>query len=127
MQTTTATTTLYEQLGGAPAIEAAVRGMYDRILIDPELAPFFSRTNFDRLVRQQCDFVGSALGGPEVYKGRDMVKAHRRHAIGNRHFDLVAGHLAASLDALDVPADLAAEVLGVVGSLRGQVVNAEEA
>jgi hemoglobin len=126
METTTTTTTLYDRVGGALAVEAAVRGMYDRILADPELAPFFARTNMEHLVRRQSAFVGSALGGPEVYTGRDMVAAHRRHAIGHHHFDLVAGHLSASLASLDVPADLADAILAVVDSVRPQVVNTEE-
>jgi len=55
-----------------------------------------------------------------------MVAAHRRHAIGHHHFDLVAGHLSASLASLDVPSDLADAILAVVDSVRPQVVNTEE-
>jgi hemoglobin len=119
----TTTTTLYDRIGGAPAVEAAVRGMYDRILADPELAPFFARTNFEHLVRRQCAFIGAALGGPEVYTGRDMAAAHRRHAIADHHFDLVAGHLMSTLESLGVASDLSAAVLAIVDSVRPQVVN----
>ena len=122
METTTTTTTLYDRVGGALAVEAAVRGMYDRILADPELAPFFARTNMEHLVRRQSAFVGSALGGPEVYTGRDMVAAHRRHAIGHHHFDLVAGHLIATLGELGVDDRLTAEIVAVVAPLRSDVV-----
>ena len=37
--------TLYERLGGAPAIHAVVDGMYGKIFTDPDLADFFQKTD----------------------------------------------------------------------------------
>ena len=38
---------LYERLGGQPAIHAVVEGMYVKIFSDPELADFFRKTDKD--------------------------------------------------------------------------------
>ncbi len=37
--------TLYERLGGAPAINAVVEGMYQKIFNDEELSDFFRKTD----------------------------------------------------------------------------------
>lgn len=37
--------TLYERLGGAPAIAAVVEGMYSGIFTDPDLVDFFRKTD----------------------------------------------------------------------------------
>ncbi len=37
--------TLYERLGGAPAIQAVVDGMYMKIFNDPDLEDFFRKTD----------------------------------------------------------------------------------
>jgi hemoglobin len=123
------TPTLYERIGGAPAIEAAVRGMYDKVLADPMLAPFFpfGSSRMERLVRTQCDFIGSAIGGPEVYRGRDMKSAHRRYAIETAHFQRVAEHLTATLDELGVGANEVADLLAVVATVHDDVVTVPEA
>jgi truncated hemoglobin YjbI len=39
--------TLYERLGGEPAIQAVVDGMYSKIFVDPELEDFFRKTDKD--------------------------------------------------------------------------------
>ena len=39
--------TLYQKLGGAPAIKAVVDGMYEKIFNDPNLSDFFKKTNHD--------------------------------------------------------------------------------
>ena len=36
---------LYERLGGEPAIQAVVDGMYAKIFTDPELSDFFKKTD----------------------------------------------------------------------------------
>lgn len=39
--------TLYERLGGQPAIHAVVEGMYSKIFTDPDLEDFFRKTDKD--------------------------------------------------------------------------------
>ena len=116
-------TTLYERLGGAPAIEAVVGELYRRILADPELAPFFTRVNLRSQKGRMCAFVTMVTGGPAEYTGRDMKTAHQRHAIEDCHFDLVAGHLVATLDWAGADPVAADELVTMVAGLRGDVVN----
>ena len=125
MQATTPS--LYERLGGAPAIEAVVDELYRRILADPELAPFFARVNLRSQMSRMRAFVTMVAGGPGEYRGRDMQTAHRSHSVEDRHFDLVAGHLVATLEFAGADAAAADELVTMVAGLRGDVVNAKSA
>lgn len=114
---------LYARLGGAAAIDAAVEQFYVRVLADPLLADFFKDSDMTRLRKQQKDFFTTALGGPAVYKGADMQRAHARFPIQPKHFGAVAAHLGATLSALGVSPAGIAEVMAAVGPLANAIVN----
>ncbi|MFA5907763.1 MAG: methyl-accepting chemotaxis protein [Vicinamibacterales bacterium] len=118
-----ATTTLFERLGGVPAIKAAVDAFYERVLADTDLKPFFTGVNMRWLKGRQNAFFIQALGGPQVYKGKDMAAAHAKLAITPEHFGQVAGHLVAALTAVGVPKALVDEVVAAVAPLAAQIVN----
>ena len=113
---------LYEQLGGSSSIEAVVAEFYARILADDALAGIFAGIDMDHLRRHQARFIAYALGGPNQYTGRSMQRAHRGLGITEAQFAAVAGHLAASLAAFDVPSHLIDQVIGHVASLKDDVV-----
>ena len=114
--------TIYERLGGLVSIDVAVDQFYDRVVGDPELAPFFDRVDLGRLRAHQKALLAIALGGPGCYEGRGLAEAHRRVAIDDRHVDLVAGHLAAALAGLGVSPALIDEVVSAVDRLRDEVL-----
>lgn len=118
-----ATTTLYDQLGGEPAISAAVSLFYDRVMADPELRPFFDEARLPRLIRRQTQFFTQALGGPAVYKGPNMKAAHRKHPVEPKHFQKVVEHLSATLDDLKVPPKMTEEVLSQLAPLASEIIN----
>ncbi|MGE0679652.1 MAG: group 1 truncated hemoglobin [Candidatus Binatia bacterium] len=114
---------LFERIGGTPAITATVEQFYERVLADPELSPFFVKTKMPWLKIRQVQFFTQALGGPAVYKGRPMKEAHAHLPIEARHFDRVAGHLVATLQSLGVAQSLIDEVVSAVGPLKEDIVN----
>ena len=114
--------TIYERLGGLVSIDVAVDQLYDRLVGDPELAPFFDRVELRQLRAHQKDFLAMALGGPGCYEGRGLAEAHRHLSIDDHHVDLVAGHLAAVLAGLGVSPALIDEVVSAVDRLRDEVV-----
>ena len=68
---------LYNRSSGAPAIEAAVDAFYDKIVADPQLAPFFKPVNM-KAQRNQQEVSYRRLRGPDQYRGRDMAEAHSK-------------------------------------------------
>ena len=114
---------IFDRLGGMEAIRAAVEKFYRRVLADPQLQPFFTNTNMKWLQARQTQFLAQALGGPAGYKGRSMKAAHAHLPIAQGHFDLVAGHLVATLQSMGVPKRLIEEVVAVVAPLAPEIVN----
>lgn len=117
---------IYEQLGGAPAMEAAVEDFYRRVLKDEELSPYFSDIDMDKQMAKQTAFLTMVTGGPNAYSGRDMRAAHARlveRGIGDRHVDLVIKHLGDTLAGLGVAPELVQQVAAVAESVRDDVLS----
>jgi hemoglobin len=117
-------TTVYDQIGGAPAVSAAVDGLYERILADPVLSHWFTATDMSRQKRHMRAFMATALGGAAIYAGRDMHAAHAGLHITGEAFDHVVGHLVDTLDSLGVPAEIIGAIGAKLAPLRAQVVQA---
>ena len=116
---------LYERIGGDTAVRATVAKLYDKILSDDELAPFFDHVDIERLRHSQHSFVSYAFGGMPHYTGRSLREAHSgavANGLSDRHFDLVAAHLRAAMEELAVAPELIAEALAIVGSTRSDVL-----
>jgi hemoglobin len=120
--TTAAEPTIYDAIGGDTALVGVVDDFYARVLADPELAGFFAGTNLTRLKGRQVEFFAAALGGPVPYSGASMRDAHRGRGIGQRHFDLVAAHLVASLTDAGVPDATVTQIVAAVAPLAGEIV-----
>lgn len=117
---------IYSDIGGRPAVDAAVADFYVRVLADPSLAPYFEGVDIDRLKRHQRAFIGAALGGPVVYAGRDMATAHAGLKITSAAFDAVVQHLAATLASLGVPDATIGEIAAALVPLKGDIVTGVE-
>jgi hemoglobin len=63
---------IYESIGGEPVLVEALDGLYRRIALDADLAPFFANRDLDRIKARQAEFLGHALGGPVEYRGRPL-------------------------------------------------------
>lgn len=77
MANTTRNQSLFDRLGGMPAITAAVEKFYERVLADAELSPFFTRTNLVWLRKRQGQFLAQALGGAIGVQGQGHEKGPR--------------------------------------------------
>jgi hemoglobin len=118
--------TIYEQIGGPGAVAATVEEFYARLLADPQTAPFFDGIDLSRLKSHQRAFIAAALGGPEIYAGRDMTAAHAGLDISSDDFDAVVGHLVDTLTSLGVPDDTIAAIGGALAPLRADIVTVPE-
>lgn len=117
---------LYERLGGKPAIDTAVDIFYQKIMADVLLSPFFAKTDIQRQRAKQKAFLAYAFGGAPGYDGRKLRDAHVeavRHGLSDQHFDAVADHLHATLKELGVTDNLVGEVMVIVGATRNEVLN----
>lgn len=114
---------VYEQIGGAAAVNAAVDIFYRKVLSDPLISHFFDSVDMDRQIGKQKAFLTMAFGGPNNYSGQDMRNAHKHLKLNEAHFGAVAGHLKSTLEELKVPANLIAAVMGIAASTHDDVLN----
>jgi hemoglobin len=121
--TTSAEASIYDAIGGEPALTAVVDDFYHRVTDDPALAGFFVGINMTRLKGRQVEFFAAALGGPDIYSGATMRQAHQGRGIAQEHFDLVAGHLVAALGGAGVPQDVIGQIVDVVAPLSADIVS----
>jgi hemoglobin len=92
-----ATQTLFERIGGEPAVSRLVDAFYRRVLADPELSPFFSDTSMEKLQSMQREFFAAALDGPIRYTGRPLAAVHYGRGIRPRHLARFVAHLLETL------------------------------
>jgi hemoglobin len=120
--TVAAPISIYESIGGHASVTAAVDIFYAKMLADPVLSQYFPNGVGAVHRKHIGTLLCQAIGGPEVYHGPDLAQAHAKHRISNAHFDMTAGHLAATLTELGVPDNLVGQIIEIVASLRPLVV-----
>jgi hemoglobin len=121
------TRTLFEKLGGAGAVDAAVGIFYGHVLNDAYVKRFFEGVDMDRQASKQKAFLTLAFGGPNNYSGKDMRDGHR-HLVENMglndsHFEHILVHLRTTLAQLGVEEGLIGEVIDIANSTRADVLN----
>lgn len=119
-------TTLYERLGGADAINAAVDIFYRKMLSDDRVKHFFDNTDMDGQIAKQKSFLTMVTGGPNNYTGKDMREGHKHlveKGLNDSHVDVVIEHLGATLKELGAADDDIAEVAALANSVRDDVLN----
>jgi hemoglobin len=113
---------LYDRLGGQPAITAVVDDFVGNVAADARINAFFARTDIPRLKRLLVEQICQASGGPCVYTGDDMKSVHAGMHITDGNFNALVEDLKRSLDRFNVPAKEQGELLGTLGSLKPQIV-----
>jgi hemoglobin len=117
---------LYERLGQEVGIRRAVDDFYVRVVADPELAPYFDGIDLAGLRRHQTALLVQVTGGPVGYSGRDLGEGHAGLGITPAAFDLVVGHLVATLTDLGVSTEDIGEVGAALTAHRDEIVTAPE-
>lgn len=116
---------LYERLGGYDAIAAATDDLLQRLTSDPEISFYWRGHSTDSMKRDRqlvVDFLCQALGGPVIYRGRDMRTSHAGLNITERHWQVFVDHTVATLEKFQVPEKEKEEFLACAASLKDDIV-----
>lgn len=120
-------TSIFEEIGGAPAVEKAVSIFYSKASADPRISRFFEGVELPAQERKMVKFLTMAVGGPSAYEGKSMRAAHAHlvesQGLDDSHFDAVVEHLGATLTELSVPAPHIQAIATKVEGLRDDVLN----
>jgi len=113
--------TLYERIGGDAAVERFIGAFYERVLGDPELAPFFAEASMDRVRNMQREFFAAALDGPVRYSGRSLAVIHAGMGIRVRHFARFVRHLLQTLRGQGLDDEDVVEIIARVDTYVDQI------
>lgn len=116
---------LFDEIGGAPAVAAAVEVFYRKMLMDDRVAHFFDDTDMERQIAKQSAFLTMAFGGPNNYTGKDLREGHRHlvaRGLDESHVDVVVEHLGQTLRELGVGEGQIAQVAAIANSVRDDVL-----
>jgi hemoglobin len=113
---------LYERLGGTDALTAVTLAFVERAGKDDRINQKFARTDLARLTKEFVDQLCGATGGPCTYTGRSMTQAHADMGVTNGEFDAFIEDLVAILDNFKVGKAEQGELLSLLSSFRGEIV-----
>ncbi|RPH78321.1 MAG: group 1 truncated hemoglobin [Nitrospiraceae bacterium] len=113
---------LYDRLGGKPAITAVVDDFVGRVAADSRISGKFTNTDIHRLKMLLVEQICQASGGPCTYTGRSMKATHAGMGVSSSDFDALVGDLVATLNTLKVPDREKSELLGALGPMKGDIV-----
>ena len=115
---------LYDRLGGKPAITAVIDDFVGRVAADNRINGKFVNANIPHLKMMLVEQVCQASGGPCTYTGPDMKTIHAGMQITNEQFDALVGDLVESLNNFHVGEREKEEILSVLGPMRKDIVTA---
>jgi len=114
---------VYDSIGGAAAVDAAVDIFYRKVLTDDRISDFFDTVDMEEQHSKQKAFLTMAFGGPNNYTGKDMREAHAHMNLTEVHFTAVAEALVGTLEELDVPQEHIDSIVGIAVSVKDDVLN----
>jgi hemoglobin len=113
---------LYDRLGGEAAIKAVVDEFVANVGADTRINQYFAHADLDRLKGHLVNQIGQASGGPQQYTGRDMKTTHAGMGIDEPAFNALVEDLVKALDKFAVQEKEKGELLTVLGSMKGDIV-----
>ena len=118
--------TLYERLGGYDAISAVVEDFANKLFTDPEIKQFFRGMGTDTkesFKQKNKNLLTAVTGGPAKIISRPAKTVHGGLNITQGDFNVVAGHLKATLEKFKVPEKETKEIFAIVATLQPDIVD----
>ena len=113
---------LYDRLGGKPAITAVVDDFVGNVAADKRINGFFAQTDIARLKRLLVEQICTGTGGPCTYTGRSMQASHAGMGVADAHFGALVEDLVKTLDKFKVPEREKGELLAILGPMKTDIV-----
>jgi hemoglobin len=116
---------LYEELGGEPALRLVVDRFVDRMFDDMMIGYLFRSVRRERIKEKEFEHAAEHLGAGIAYTGKPLDTAHRPHAIRGGQFMRRLRILESTLDELHVPPRVKAHWIARTLELRS-LITADE-
>jgi hemoglobin len=122
---------LYDRIGGYKGVAATVDDLVDRIYVNqtlnqnPALKAVHDLNERAAFKLILATWVMESTGGPKVYFGRPMDKAHSHLSITSREFDVIMHECKETFYKFNVPEKEMGELMTALQSFREKIVTAE--
>ena len=113
---------LYDRLGGQPAITAVIDSFVAIVAKDDRINKKFARSDVARVKKMLVDQVCAQTGGPCTYTGLTMKEAHEKMGVTEGEFNALVEDLVKTLTAYNVPKAEQDELLNALGTMKGDIV-----
>lgn len=113
---------LYTRLGGSEGIAKIANDVVDNHLMNKAIAVRFSQSDISKLKNAAATFFISGTGGPNVYKGKDMLATHKGMNIAASEFMAVLDDSLSALEKNKIGQREQEEVLFILYSMRSHIV-----
>lgn len=113
---------LFERLGGAEGIQNVANDLVDFHAKNARIAKRFAESDLPAMKKIAAEFFIAGSGGPNVYKGMDMVAAHKGMNIDSDEFIAVLDDAVAAMQKNNVGQREQEEVLFILFSMKGDIV-----
>ncbi len=117
---------LFEKIGGKDTVGKAAKILYVNILRDDRLKRFFEGTDMQKQERMMGAFLTNILGGPSLYTGNNMRRAHTdsvKDGLSDEHVNAMMECVSATLRELKIETDIISEVISTIEKYRDDVLN----
>lgn len=119
-------TTLFDDLGGEPGLEALVDAFLLELSDDLRVVEFFAETNIPRFRRLMVEHLCVLSDGPCTYTGDTMYVSHQDMDIGRSEFNAVVEDLWNAMETLELPVTTQNRLLARLAPLRSAVLGERE-
>ena len=113
---------LFERLGGNEGITKLAGDVVDNHLTNNAIATRFANSDVEKLKNAAATFFIAGTGGGDVYKGKDMLAAHKGMNISPLEFMAVLDDALAALKKNKIGQREQEAVVFVLYSMRSQIV-----
>ncbi|MBD0788285.1 group 1 truncated hemoglobin [Vibrio sp. Y2-5] len=113
---------LYERLGGSETITKISSDIVDLHLENRSISNRFAKSDVNKLKKTVSEFFITGSGGPNVYKGSDMIAAHKGMNISAVEFMAVLDDALEALEKNGIGQREQEEVLFILYSMRSDII-----
>ncbi|WP_078059089.1 group I truncated hemoglobin [Tropicimonas marinistellae] len=114
---------LFDKYGGFSTVSKIVMRLYDKLLDDDDVGPFFDDVDMPKLIDHQTKFVASLMGGPASFTDTHIQRAHHNLEIAPMHFDRLKEMIEETLQEFSVEQDDIETVLGAFEARRDLLID----
>ena len=113
---------VYNELENKELIRKINECFYEKVYAHPWLSLYFQTVPQEHITTQQTDFITSALGGPNMFCGRNPSVAHPHMMITDELFDLRKSLLSEAFEELNAPTVLVEAWFRIETAFRRTIV-----